>query len=92
MVALWSFLARPVLAVDESKRMQHLELLQEDRPGGEPQLMIKTVRYLTICMGRGKSSRACSRYAIHLGREHYHDYVGHRMLSIRVYEDATYDR
>jgi hypothetical protein len=36
---------RPALAVDESKRIRHLELLQEDRPGGEPQFMIKTVRY-----------------------------------------------
>jgi hypothetical protein len=45
MVALWSFLVRPVLAIDESKRIRHLELLQGDRPGGEPQVMIRTVRY-----------------------------------------------
>jgi len=28
---------RPALAVDESKRIRHLELLQEDMPGDEPQ-------------------------------------------------------
>jgi hypothetical protein len=37
--------AEPVVWVDESKRIRHLEVLQESSPSGTPQFMIKTARY-----------------------------------------------
>jgi hypothetical protein len=36
---------RPVLAVDESKKIRYFGVSQEDRPSGELQCMIKTARY-----------------------------------------------
>jgi hypothetical protein len=46
MVGLWSFLRRSQQSgVDETKRIRRLEVLQDGKPGGTPQIMIKTARY-----------------------------------------------